>query len=119
MKYFKKIKLMQHSIFIDFVKEIYNLRNDIFYEIGNLGVLNSQKQFRKQVKLITKSILNKNIKMYVYRFKNLANQQNEIFLKKTNLDAYIEDKKKDNFVNLSKIKEYEYDLEEKRSEYYW
>ncbi|ENY53741.1 Valine-tRNA ligase [Metamycoplasma alkalescens 14918] len=119
LKYFKKIKLMQHSIFIDFVKEIYNLRNDIFYEIGNLGVLNSQKQFRKQVKLITKSILNKNIKMYVYRFKNLANQQNEIFLKKTNLDAYIEDKKKDNFVNLSKIKEYEYDLEEKRSEYYW
>ncbi|ENY69341.1 Fusion of oligopeptide transport protein OppF and Valyl-tRNA synthetase [Metamycoplasma auris 15026] len=119
-KHLPKIRLFEKSLIIDFIKEIYDLRDYIVNEISALGILSSQKQLKNQAKYITKSIVEKNIKMYDERFKNLIEEESSNIIKKINNEiAELKNEKKYNHINISKLKEYQYDLEEKKYEYYW
>ncbi|PZW00600.1 valine--tRNA ligase [Metamycoplasma auris] len=119
-KYLPKIRLFEKSLIIDFIKEIYDLRDYIVNEISALGILSSHKQLKSQAKYITKSIIEKSIKMYDERFKNLIEEETTNIVKKINDEiSKLKNVKEFNHISIAKLKEYEYDLEEKKYEYYW
>ncbi|WP_330463239.1 valine--tRNA ligase [Metamycoplasma gateae] len=122
--FFKKnitqIQFLNHSMFIDFVKEFNDLRDSMITEINNLGPTGTKRKLKKQIHQVSKTMLANNSKMYFERFKILK-QEIEEKTEEIILSNYIleEDNKNQETFKIHDLKMYEYDVFEKEAEYHW
>lgn len=118
-KYYSQIQLLNHKNFIDLVSEIYDLRDNTILEINSLATVGTKYQLKKQIQYVANSILSNTTKMYFDRFRlfkqELEEQTQEIVLKSQELEFT----KVDDYINISQLKNYEYDLAQKQAEYHW
>ncbi|BAP39622.1 valine--tRNA ligase [Metamycoplasma canadense] len=118
-KYISKIQNLSHITFIEFIKETYSLRDSVISEINSIGSFETKKELKKRIQYISNKMLENSSKRYFERFKLLKNEQDESITQEFNLNFDDQNIKPENYINLSQIKQYEYEFIEKQADYYW
>ncbi|WP_308700626.1 valine--tRNA ligase [Mycoplasma enhydrae] len=119
-KYHSQIVSLDKTAFINFVQDMNNLKDSMIFEIqSSVDSNKSNANIKRRVKVLENSMFSKNSKIYLDRFKYFKEDEDkkitkEVLLKDINLNNTT-----DNLIDVSQLKQYEYDYLEKQAEYRW
>ncbi|WP_277870944.1 valine--tRNA ligase [Metamycoplasma phocicerebrale] len=119
-KYHYQIMSLDQSNFMNFVEDIYTLRDLMISEIQtSVGSSKSNMKIKREVKFVANSMFLKNSRMYIDRFKYYKKDDDDKITKEIMLKNNSLSNTTDNFLDIAQLKQYEYNFLEKQAEYHW